>query len=656
MNYMKSKKLSRIAWVITLSTSTLISVAAEKKIQELPSVTVKAIPRDIFDTTTAETPSLDIATTTIGPVEIERQNAKTVTDALMYTPGALTETRGRKVKEFVSFRGQRYPYPDYAINGIWQREFHELPYLFPASQIERIEVIRSSAGLLMGMSSIAGVINIIPKSFTEPATYSELEYGTYNTINGHLFHADQFKDGGYTIGLGYQTTDGPDNMNAKERMSSILGTMDWNATEELSFRLNLSGLYGSRQLRRATTPAANRFLTTDEEFDPFQAVMLTLRTHYQKSDTAATELLLYTTDREHEFSATTAGNHTTTDERDYEYGVQLMQALTLCKDNILRFGTLYNHWVAPDGKRFYNGHRTDLHTFSAVIVDEHTIGRTAVNAGLRYNQTYMKEYGAFNIKGSGKKFKSVDPVEDEWDKPILDASTGLKYDLDEEISLYLNGAGGIIQPRTGTLNTNLDKPDNEIRTMVDTGIRFNLQEIGQISLGAFCVDRQNALILSGKTEFATNGREFELYDNSDMRQYGLEFDAQSVPLENILTLFVNATIMDSDVKKSGHYKSDVTLPDVIVGVGANATIKRLDASILLKYVSEYENNRFAGDGQYHPLGDFINIDLTAGYRFGVDKNTRLYAAIKNVTNDKYSTVVGYPDYGIRCYGGIQHTF
>jgi hypothetical protein len=39
--------------------------------------------------------------------------------------GALTETCGRPVKQFFSIRGQKYPYPDYALNGIWQQEFEQ---------------------------------------------------------------------------------------------------------------------------------------------------------------------------------------------------------------------------------------------------------------------------------------------------------------------------------------------------------------------------------------------------------------------------------------------------------------------------------------------------------------------------------------------------
>ena len=94
---------------------------------------------------TLESVSLQPVISMVSRQKIEKQGAISLIDAMKYMPGALTETRGRKVKQFFSVRGQRYPYPDYAINGIWQREFHEMPYFIFASDIEEVEIIRSSA-------------------------------------------------------------------------------------------------------------------------------------------------------------------------------------------------------------------------------------------------------------------------------------------------------------------------------------------------------------------------------------------------------------------------------------------------------------------------------------------------------------------------------
>jgi len=133
---------------------------------------------------------------------IQKQGAKNVIDAMNYIPGGLTETRGRQVKQFFSVRGQKYPYPDYALNGIWQQEFEELPYFFSASDIEKIEIVRSSAALLTGLSGIGGLINIKTREYTSQETDIELEYGSFNSIHAHLSNGNKIGRFDYAAGLG----------------------------------------------------------------------------------------------------------------------------------------------------------------------------------------------------------------------------------------------------------------------------------------------------------------------------------------------------------------------------------------------------------------------------------------------------------------------
>jgi len=54
---------------------------------------------------------------------IKKQGAVNLIEAMNYVPDGLIESRGRQVKQFFSVRGQKYPYPDYAIDGVWQKEF-----------------------------------------------------------------------------------------------------------------------------------------------------------------------------------------------------------------------------------------------------------------------------------------------------------------------------------------------------------------------------------------------------------------------------------------------------------------------------------------------------------------------------------------------------
>ena len=101
--------------------------------------------------------------TNILAANIEKQGAVTLTDAMKFVPGGWTDTRGRKSKQFFSVRGQKYPYPAYSINGVWQKDFEETAYFLSALQIESIEIVRTGNALVKGLSGITGIIDVKTK-------------------------------------------------------------------------------------------------------------------------------------------------------------------------------------------------------------------------------------------------------------------------------------------------------------------------------------------------------------------------------------------------------------------------------------------------------------------------------------------------------------
>jgi hypothetical protein len=101
----------------------------DTKLYQIDSVNITAPKeyRSLLKEPYTEPFSLLPVISTISVRQIQKQGAINLIDAMTYVPGGLTETRGRQVKQFFSVRGQKYPYPDYALNGIWQQEFEELP-------------------------------------------------------------------------------------------------------------------------------------------------------------------------------------------------------------------------------------------------------------------------------------------------------------------------------------------------------------------------------------------------------------------------------------------------------------------------------------------------------------------------------------------------
>jgi outer membrane receptor protein involved in Fe transport len=396
-------------------------------------------------------------------------------------------------------------------------------------------------------------------------------------------------------------------------------------------------------------------------FDPYKALLSNLKLTYRPNSTLSSELQIFYSRRNPTFIDEVA--ETTSNEKDYEYGMNFIQSIRIFPSNVLRFGGLYSHWVAPNGKRFYLGKRCDTETISAVMTDEQKLGPFTLDAGLRITGTYLNEYAAFNIEGEGGRFRTVTPVTDEWEPAIIQGSLGATYYITEDLSAYLNSAAGQVKPRVGTLLDNIgeepvSEPLNETRIKIDLGIMKNFGTGGKITLTTFSVIQKNAIALSGNTylDSETNIRR-ELYLNRDQNQMGIELDILSPELFGFLRPFFNLTAMQSKMEEDEEMVINKENPVFISGGGVYGSWKSFDLNILGKYVSPFENERFVNpaDGP-QPLGDFFVLDLNGGYTFEWEVPVRLYIRVKNTTDKIYSTVNGWPDFGRMVFAGIQVRF
>jgi iron complex outermembrane receptor protein len=625
---------------------------------EIDSITIRARreSRNLMKRPYTEPNSLTTSISKLSNADIKRQGATNLVEAMNFIPGGLIETRGRQVKQFFSVRGQKYPYPEYAIDGVWQKEFEELPYFFSTSDIEEIEIVRSSAALLTGLSGMAGLINVKTREYTSPETNIELEYGSYNSIHTHLSNGSKIGNFSYSAGIGYDKSDGPSGKHSKEEMVDLFTQVKWQPSDKLSVKANVFYLDGKREMRIAELPADKRYRDMIQNFDPVRAVLTNVKTVYSPNEKLSSELQLFYSYRNPTFNDEV--KLTASNEKDSEYGLNFIQSVALTKLNILRFGALYNHWIAPNGKRFYTGKRCDTETFSGVLVDEQRIGRLTLDAGIRLTRTYMNDYGAFNIEGDGALFRTVNPIQDLWEPAIIQGSLGASYRINSLFSAYFNSAAGQIKPRQGSLTTELNVPLNELRYKFDLGIVKTLGNTGKVTVTGFGVVQNDAIALSGDTylDDVTNIRR-ELYVNRDQEQYGIELEINSPQLYRMLEPFLNFTFMKSSLIESGIKVTNKENPVLISSGGIYFKSKKVDINLLCKYVSKFENNRFAvpADGP-QPLGDFITADISGGYTTAGKIPIRFYARIKNISDVRYSTVIGYPDFGRMIYAGLQIMF
>jgi outer membrane receptor protein involved in Fe transport len=656
-------KFIKIIFVLALLTVTLITDAQKPAEQDLKSIEIdsvviraRAASRNLMEKPYTEPNSILPAITKLTRTEIVRTGSTNVVEAMNFIPGALVETRGRQVKQFFSVRGQKYPYPDYAVNGVWQKEFEEIPYFFSTSDIEEIEIVRSSAALLTGLSGLTGLINIRTREYDEMETSIEAEYGSFNTLHTHLSHGNRLGSFNYATGLGYDRTSGPAGKHSAEEMANLYTQLGWQPGEKLSIKANVFMLHGERELRIAELPADKRYRDMIQNFDPVRTLLTNIKTIYRPNERYSSEIQLFYSGRNPVFNDEV--KQTSSNEKDYEYGLNLMQSVAVTPLNVLRFGGLYNRWIAPNGKRFYSGKRCDVETFSGVIVDEQRIGRVTLDAGLRWTRSYLNDYGAFNIEGDGALFRNVTPVSEEWEPATIQGSLGASYTSGNWFSLFFSTAAGQVKPRRGALDINMTEPEDETRLKLDLGVTGTFREAGKITLTAFSVIQNDAIVLSGQTwlDDITNIRR-ELYLNRNQDQYGFELEYSSVRLFNMVRPFLNLTAMKSRLEEEGEKITNKENP-VFIGAGGFFLDRgSWDLNILGKYVSAFENERFAvpADGP-QPLGDYLTIDMTAGYTLKGKAPVRFYLKSRNLTDRHYSTVIGYPDFGRMLFAGAEVKF
>jgi outer membrane receptor protein involved in Fe transport len=620
------------------------------------TVTVNAgAPLQLLDHPQAEPPALQASISAVDRFQIEKQGAKTVMDALNYVPGSWTETRGRKEKQLYSVRGQRYPYPEYSINGALFREFYEVPYFLSAEDIERIEILRSSATLLSGISGLAGVIDITPRKYDRRETTWLAEYGSLDSYRLHLSHGQRVGKLSYGLGFGGSHTDGPENRRGAERMLNLFGNADWKPLNSLSIQGTVLYGEGKRELVQAVAPAANQYRTAIQSFDPVREVSTSVKVLYKPTGRLSSQFTFGYSNRHNTYVATTGTTTQKTRDYDHEWDLNFIQSVALSESNVLRIGGNYNHWIAPFGKRFYSGRRSDLETYSVSVVDEHRFGRLLLDGGLRYQRTYINEYGAYNIDGTSTMFTRVPSIVNQWEPAQLSGSLGATYFLTEKISLRGNFLTGTVEPRRGTLTVDLEEPEKEHKTMVDAGLHLVRDQIGEFSLTGFYIKQKNAIALSGTTR-TVNGRIMELYVNRDQDSKGLEFEFKSRPIFDNISLFFNATAMDSRARLQESMTRDAETPRFIMGGGILGKKRAFDYNLYWKFISAYESARFASSAVPQPLGDFHSLNANVGYSFGKRERIRIYFEVTNLTDDRFSTVVGYPDYGRRFQVGIRQTF
>ncbi len=613
-------------------------------------------PRDLQARPLTESPGLDTATSVIGQNEIRWYNSPALTETMQYVPGAWLETRGRKEKQLFSLRGQRYPYPDFLIDGAWFRAFTETAYHFSSANLGQIQLLRSSAGMLLTPEGLAGTVNLQPRTYTAPELQLDASLGTHLYTRDHVNYGDGGERFGYSLGAGYYHTDGPENRNSEENVGDWFARVQGKPTDNITLSLTAFALYGNRELETALLPASKSTRDQVQAYDPFSNHIVIGKLRLEPTDWAVTEIIANFAHREYTFEQAAPLPTDRHMERDWEYGLRVTQNLELFEGNTLRASGLFNHWECPTGKRFYYPREADLWTYMVSVVDEQVIGPWTLNAGYRLSQTYYDIFGGYNIEAAAGKLSTVGTT-NQWEDPLHTISAGANYALNKNWSLLGNFTWGHVAPPLSALTTNLTRPNIETRYKLDLGVRAAWPAYGEVTLTAFGVYQDEASIYANATVKDPTGQPMALVRNGLQRSYGLELDTRTRRFDWGTQLFFNIVAMQTELHDAGAWGRDREVPEIILGGGFSHLWRNFELTFLAKHVGSYENDRFLPTGSAPmDLADFVNLSARLSYWFGKDHRSKVYFGADNMLDQRYSTVNGYPNDGLFVNGGVSLVF
>ena len=109
--------------------------------------------------------------------------------------------------------------------------------------------------------------------------------------------------------------------------------------------------------------------------------------------------------------------------------------------------------------------------------------------------------------------------------------------------------GWDIDVPSGAVSENNAKLDREDRLILDAGVMLGSGR-RNIKAGVFGIYRSDALLLSS-TKTGPDDDTFNTYENTNIRQYGIEIEGRTPQFFEALLAFANITIMDAERSEDG---------------------------------------------------------------------------------------------------------
>ena len=525
--------------------------------------------------------------------------------------------------------------------------------LISVDQVERIEILKGSQSTLYGSDAIAGVINIISKKggTKKVNVTANLAAGSYNTFKGSVGLNGTVKSTAYNVQYSKLYSKG----FSTAQYQTGIDNFDKDGMDENVFRANISQKIGDKFSLRANTQLSN--YKTDADAGQFKDdADYTIKNkssligfgadytlgksmlHFNYSYNKVNRVYLDDSASRGGFSYYSKGDYT-----GKSHFVELYSNIAVTKHIDVLVGTDYRNQLTD--QNYFSVSSYGPYTSTPLSADS-----TKVNQFGAYASVVVKDIKGFNLELGGR-YNNFNKYGD-----VFTFSFNPSYVINKSIKIFGNISSGFKAPSLYQVYSEYRNPTVELKPEKSLSIEGGIQYYkDNINIRAVYFNREVkdniAFYSAGAPTYAS------YYINADkQKDKGFELEA-SIDFGKV-TLNANYVNLDGKIEtKTGTkdtsffnlYRKPRQTINLNVGI---ELCKNWNMNIAVQSISK----------RYEGVYNAAPIEMPAYYvwnlysTYNITKNIKIFADLKNITDEKYSEVRGYNSRRFNFMAGVNLNF
>ncbi len=602
--------------------------------------------------------------------KIESTGLNILREALPFlSPSFFASTQDKKYRNFLKSRGKSVALQldgnlmtnGDAAGGGFDNRFSDSVLL---EQIESIEVIKDSQTLMYG-NTRGSVIHLRSRRPVNENRFSA-EIGEYGKQAYTLSIGRDNEKTAYLFNLKTLRYDGPSWHNKYEKNKSLYFKFihDFNDKDKIEFSYSYSDTaFGVPVAKRTNTTEITdaiwngqptRQLVKRKEdahsFDPWKVQMINLNYDHKWNDNNLTRVQFGKVKSYSIFhNPNGVGPHVDNHFREEDTDSFALRHVWNKNDKIVRAGYTFSHWENPTGKLGNENCPQEDKNHSAYIQTELPIikDKLTFDAGYRYDRRYVaKQLTQKNYQTPGGARKNIF-VEDVWEKPRSNFSTGLTYKANQQNTFAIRAGMFEVAPNDRYATIDGSALKNQKDTDFDFGYEYKTK--------------------NEKTTFKANLFKYKYKDKVVADETNGTYKLIDAATDDYQKIYVNSP--DTVDYKGGEISVSTEIGkhlEIELGYGktkSNPFDKTYPEKSYLfslrsrnyeywswnlygRYVEKYEASTRVNPVPFLPVGDFWDVNFTLSHKIK-NTNSKITLAVKNILDKDLETVPFAVDSGRR---------